>query len=121
VNATICGRQPEQPEESVDDYCDRRLSDPSERQRSNRYSELRPRDVSIEMRQSALNVFRGIVAVLRHLVDSASPNGDERELGGHEKRVESHQKQNDTKAGGDCTGAKVFGRTLQKGQEIHIQ
>ncbi len=121
MHTAIGWRQPEKAEESIDEHGDRRLSDPPERERGNRYPELSSSDVSIEMRQSALDILRRIVAVVRHLVDSASPNRDERKLGGHEKRIESHQKQNDTKAGGDCTGAKVFGRTLQKGQEIHIQ
>jgi hypothetical protein len=62
-----------------------------------------------------------MVAGIGHLVDAAPPHCDERELGSDEKGVEPHQKQNDTKAGGDSTGAKVFGWTLQKGQEIHMR
>jgi hypothetical protein len=72
------------------------------------------------MSQSALNVPRAGVAAIRHLVDSTSSNGDEREFGGDKKRVQRYQKQNDTEAGGYCAGTKVFGRTLKKGQEIHI-
>jgi len=55
------------------------------------------------------------------LVDPASSDGDERELGCDKEGVEGHQKQNDTKAGGYLTHAEVFGRTLKKGQEIHIR
>ena len=121
VHAVWCRWQPEQSEEAVDEDCHRRLTNPAECERSDGDSQLRARDVSVEMSECALALFCTAVAGLRHLVDAAAPDSDECELRGDEKRVEGYQKQNDTKAGGDFTGAKVFGRTLKKGQEIHIR
>jgi len=69
----------------------------------------------------ALHLAGGAVAGFDHLVDAASSYGNEGELGGDKKRVERHQKQNDTQAASNFTRTKVFGRTLKKGQEIHIQ
>jgi hypothetical protein len=120
VHAFSRGGQPEQSKETIDEHCNRGLANPSQGERRNRNSELRSGDVAIEMRESSLHISRAVVAALRHLVDSTSSNGDKREFGGDEKRVERYQKQNDTEADRYCTGAKVFGRTLKKGQEIHI-
>jgi hypothetical protein len=70
--------------------------------------------------QCTLNFPCAGVAVFGHLVNTASSNCDKRKLSRDEKGVETDQKQNDTKAGQYRTGAKVFGRTLLQGQEIHI-
>jgi hypothetical protein len=120
VHSLTGGRKPEEAEESVNDDRHRRLTDPAEGERRDCYSELRPSDVAIEMSQRTLNFSSGVIARFDHLVDSASSYGNKGELGGDEKRVKRHQKQNDTQPGTDFTRAKVFGRTLKKGQEIHI-
>jgi hypothetical protein len=105
----------------IDEHGHRRLTDPAESQRGDRDAELRSSDVSVEVLERFLDVSGAGIAGFRHLVDSASSNRNKGEFGGDEERIKRHQKQNDTQAGGYLTHAEVFGRTLKKGQEIHIR
>jgi hypothetical protein len=121
VNALTRWGQSEQTEEVIDEYRHRRLTNPAKCQRCDRDTELRSGDISVEMLERFLNVAGPRVAGFRHLIDSASSHRDKRELGSDKEGVQRYQKQNDTKAGSYLTHAEVFGQTLKKGQEIHIQ
>ena len=72
------------------------------------------------MFEGLLNIFCPAVARLGHFVDAASADCDERKLGRNEECIQCDEQQDETEAGPDFTGAKVFGGTLQEGQEIHI-
>jgi hypothetical protein len=115
------GRQSEDSEESVDDYRHCRLADPAEREGSDRYSKLSACDVAVQVSQRTLDCAGCGITGVDHLVDAAPSDRNEGKLGSDKKRVERYQKQNDTQAGRNFTRTKVFGRTLKKGQEIHIR
>jgi hypothetical protein len=121
VNAFGRGRNPEYPKHAIDDYGNCRLPNPSKRKRCDGDSELGACDVTVEVLERALNVPCARVSVVGHLIDPAAPDGNERELGSNEKRVQGYQKQNDTEARGNFAAAQVFGRSPLQGQKIHIQ
>jgi len=72
------------------------------------------------MSEGSLNASGGPVAVARHLVDAAASNRHECKLGGNEEGVEADQQEHNTKARRNRSACDLLGRSVLKGQKVHI-
>jgi hypothetical protein len=95
----------ERGEQVVQQRSQGRFTDPAERERGERDTELGARDVAVQVRERLLNGLRARVTLCGHLVDLTAACADQRELSCDEEPVREDEKEDSCQAeGGRASG-----------------